>query len=197
MTVKMIVAVDRGNAIGWLDGRLPWQISADMKRFKELTMGSTIVMGNNTFKSLGLPLGLPGRQNVVLSNSMKPTSIGGMMNGDVPTYFRDRDGKGSLHTYVRAHQAALGFQPPDLWIIGGASVYQQAIEFDLVDEIYLTQVDVYSGADVVLPLNLSNEQQFVDEQLKSGVEWYLESKSPMHQTPNGIGFTFLTLKRRR
>ena len=67
MTVKMILAVDEGNAIGWDDGSLPWKIPADMKRFKELTTGHDVLMGWKTFISLRRPHGLPNRTNAVRS----------------------------------------------------------------------------------------------------------------------------------
>ena len=126
MTVKMILAVDHGNSIGWSDGRLPWKIPVDMQRFKELTMGRTVLMGRKTFESFGLPKGLPNRHNVVITENQTlrnhPQSE--------PHYFTNKD---PLATYVRAHQACLGCTPPDLWIIGGATIYQQAIENKLVD----------------------------------------------------------------
>lgn len=190
MTVKMIVAVDRDSAIGWEDGHLPWKISADMKRFKELTTGSTVLMGRKTFESLGRPDGLPNRQNVVLtSDSAKRTP-----HGVHPVWFKD--GTDSLKTFVQAHQACLGCDPGDLWIIGGATVYDEALRMKLVDEIYLTIVDVTSGADVTVSYDLSSWKLFILRQQKDGVKWYLQSISDP-QTTDGVTFTFVHLKRTR
>ena len=144
MTLKMIVAADRGNAIGWSDGRLPWALKSDMRRFKELTSGHDIVMGRMTYLSLGLPNGLPNRRNVVLTK--QPYSEVRGQFGDVEII--------SSFDWIRAHQACLGCQPPDLWIIGGAKVYAEALEKQIVDEIYFTQVEANSGADVTLPFDL-------------------------------------------
>ena len=188
MTVKLIVAVDRNNAIGWQDGRLPWKIAEDMKRFKELTTGSTVLMGRKTFESIGRPNGLPNRQNVVLTTDAGKRTGPGVH----PVWFKD--GTNSLKTYVQAHQAGLGGDPGDLWIIGGATVYDQAIAQQLVDEIYLTIVDVTSGADVVLSFDLCSWKLFMLRQHKDGVEWYLQAIS-QHQQVDGLSFTFITLKR--
>ena len=192
MTVKMILAVDRGNAIGWEDGRLPWKIPADMKRFKELTSGHHVLMGRKTFESLGRPQGLPNRTNYVTSYrnhdsivecdtvAIAKTSVDGAFN---PT------------TWVGAHQACLGCKPEDLWVIGGATLYTQFIQLKLVDEIHLTLVDVNSEADVKLPFDLANWKLFILHQAKDGVQWNLEQISPPQKTDEGITFTFLTLKR--
>lgn len=188
MTVKLIVAVDRENAIGWQDGRLPWKIAEDMKRFKELTTGATVLMGRRTFESIGRANGLPNRQNVVLSTDAEKRTGPGVH----PVWFSD--GPDSLQRYVQAHQAGHGMDPGDLWIIGGATIYDQAIAQQLVDEIYLTIVDVTSGADVLLSFDLSSWKLFMLRQQKDGVEWYLQTISH-HQQVDGLSFSFITLKR--
>lgn len=169
MTVKMIVACDEGNSIGWSSGELPWKIQPDMKRFKDLTMGHDVLMGRKTFESLKSPQGLENRRNIVISNS-RPSSQSGVSQ---PHWFRD--GKDSLRTYIQTHQAGLGLTPPDLWIIGGAQIYDQAIKLKLVDEIYLTQVHTLSGADVTLPFDLYSWKLFVIRQRSEGVTWVMES----------------------
>jgi len=188
--IKMIVAADRNNAIGWLSGEIPWRISADMKRFKELTTGHTILMGRRTFDSLKRPNGLPNRHNVVITNDAslrnKPQ--------DEPHYFRDGDN--SLRTYCQAHQACLGCEPSDLWIIGGATVYNEAIRQQLIDEIYLTKVDTASGADVKLDFNLYDWERFRMDQLQMGVEWYLTDNSLPAYTDDGTEYTFITLRKK-
>lgn len=169
MTVKMIIAVDEGNSIGWRSGELPWKIQPDMQRFKDLTMGHTVLMGRKTFESLKRPEGLENRHNVVISNS-RPSSEPG---DPQPHWFRD--GKDSLRTYIQTHQACLGCTPPDLWIIGGAQIYDQAIRLKLVDEIYLTQVDTLSGGDVTLPFDLYSWKLFAIRQRSEGVHWEMVS----------------------
>lgn len=181
MTVKMILAVDRGNAIGWADGRLPWKIPADMKRFKELTSGTDVLMGRKTFESLGRPDGLPNRKNIVISRN--PVQI--------PSGPCGLDNMNDLGAFVRAHQADGGV----LWIIGGATIYDQAIELQLVDEIHMTLVDDNSGADITLQNDLVNWKMFVLHQAKIGVQWNLEYMSAPGKTDTGLSYTFITLKK--
>jgi dihydrofolate reductase len=156
--IKMIVAIDRSNAIGWKDGRLPWRLPADMKRFKELTTGHTVVMGRTTYQSLGRPNGLPNRRNVVLTR--RPYS-------EVRGQFGDVEIISSLD-WVTQHAEAIrrttdgtDQQPNDIWIIGGASVYEEALAKDIVDEMYVTLVEDDSGADVRLTTDLAAWKLFV------------------------------------
>lgn len=179
MTIKMILAVDRANAIGWQDGRLPWSIPADMKRFKELTINHDIIMGRKTFDSLGRAEGLPKRFNIVVSSNLMG-------------YHMDICPVNDFENMLRTHIEEIG---GDLWIIGGASLYDQAIDLQLVDEIYLTAVDTNSGADVALKNDLVNWKLFVLQQRKLGVEWILDYISDTATTDTGLSYTFITLKK--
>ena len=187
--IRMIVAVDRGNAIGWRNGDLPWRIPADMKRFKELTTGGTVVMGWNTFESLKRPNGLPNRKNIVLTR--KPYSeIRGRTGDQIDIW--------SSINFLTESQRCLGCDPsalPDYWLIGGANVYDQAIRAMIVDEIYLTIVDVASGGDVKLPFDLAAWKLFILQQAKVGVPWSIEGISDPQRSDDGLAFTFLTLKK--
>ena len=176
MTVSLIVAVDRGNAIGWKDGRLPWKIPVDMKRFKELTTGGTVVMGWSTYKSLGRIDGLPNRKNLVLTRRTYPEIRGQFGNVDIIS---------SLDYVLRLE---------DPWIIGGASVYDQALEAGLVDEIYLTLVDESSGADVTLKHDLAAWKLFMLQQAKLGILWHAEVEYP-HTEDTSPNITFVTLRK--
>ena len=62
--ISIIVATSENNVIG-VDNKLPWSISEDLKRFKKLTMGNTVIMGRKTYESIGKPLG--GRVNIIIS----------------------------------------------------------------------------------------------------------------------------------
>lgn len=154
--IKAIVAVDAGNAIGWTDGRLPWKIPTDMKRFKELTTGCTVVMGRTTYQSLGRPNGLPNRKNVVLTT--RPYS-------EVRSQFGEVDIISSLD-YVELQRGV-----EDQWIIGGASVYAEALRRNMVDELYVTLVHGTSGADVTLPFELYSWKLFILRQRAIGNHW--------------------------
>jgi len=179
MTVKMIVAVDQGNAIGHEDGRLPWKIPADLKRFKELTTGSTVLMGRKTYQSLGRPNGLPNRKNLVLTR--RPYS-------EVRGQFGEVDIVSGLE-YVRPW---LGVEGDDLWIIGGAAVYAEALEKQFVDEIYVTQVHVNSGALVSLPFDLFGWKLFVLREQKRGVLWQVRIDDPVPADGDTPAYTYLT-----
>jgi dihydrofolate reductase len=160
--------VDEGNAIGWADGRLPWKIPYDMKRFKELTTNSTVVMGRSTYQSLNLPNGLPNRRNIVLTR--RPYA-------EVKNQFGDVEIISSM-LWVEQHAAAqlrtvagTDREPSDIWIIGGASVYAEALEKQLVEELHVTFVHGDSGADVKLPFELAAWKLFILRQQKLGVHW--------------------------
>lgn len=181
--IRMIIAVDRGNAIGWRDGRLPWRIPHDLKRFKELTSGHTVIMGKNTFHSLGRPAGLPNRMNVLLTSM--PASVAAEKYPEVNT-ISDLD-------WVRATNA---YQPDrQLWLIGGASVYDQALDAHMVDEIYLTLVHDTSGADVTLKYDLSAWKLFVLNEFKEGRLWIVTQYEMIPVTENAPATTYITLKK--
>lgn len=136
MTLIGIVAVSRDLAIG-KDGKLPWHYSADLKFFKETTTGHAVLMGSNTWRSIGRPL--PGRVNIVLSRSR---------NVQVP------EGVLLLDSKPAALEAARN-AATDLYVIGGAQVFRDfADDIDrwLVTEVPLTIDD----ADVYMPRDFLN-----------------------------------------
>lgn len=129
MRINVIAAVAENRAIGFENKLLYW-LPDDLKRFKQLTTGHTIIMGRKTFESL--PKGaLPNRRNVVLSRGV--TSLPGC---DVYASLED----------------ALNHCAPDedIYIIGGASVYEQAMPF--ADRLCLTEVRATpASADAFFP----------------------------------------------
>lgn len=129
MTINMIAAVARNRAIGF-ENKLIYWLPNDLKRFKQLTTGHTIVMGRRTFESL--PKGaLPNRRNVVLTSSVQT-----LPGCDVYS---------SLEAALESCKA-----DENVYIIGGASVYEQA--FRVADRLCLTEVDdVPAEADAFFP----------------------------------------------
>ena len=122
--IHIIVATDRNMAIGYQNKLLFW-LPNDLKRFKELTTGNTIIMGRNTF--LSLPKGaLPNRRNIVLS-TRKDASFPG-----TETY-------SSLEEAIKACK-----EDEKIYIIGGASVYKQALP--LADVLCITEIDAEAPA---------------------------------------------------
>jgi dihydrofolate reductase len=170
--IKMILAVDKNNSIGWSDGRLPWKIPYDMKRFRELTTRNTVVMGFKTFQSLNLLNGLPNRKNIVLTNK----SIHNVLDQIGPNI-----------EIINSLEAIKELQTcsQDIYIIGGASVYAQALEAQIVDELHVTLVHDNSGADVTLPFELYNIETFISEQQEMNVQWQaIKHLRPTVQKPS-------------
>jgi dihydrofolate reductase len=139
--IRAIVAVDLDGAIGWSDGRLPWHLPEDLQRFKQLTIGHTVVMGHNTFKSLNRPLGLPGRQNVVLTSRPEQDF------GEGISIIRSLDDL----TQIVGYDELSG---RETWIIGGAQLYEHALTRGYIDEFHVTIVERHTGADVRLTTDL-------------------------------------------
>ena len=127
--ISIIAAVAKDRAIGYKNKLIYW-LPNDLKRFKALTTGHTIIMGRNTF--LSLPKGaLPNRRNIVLSRSAKA--------------FEGCDVYASLEEALQ-HCA----KDEDVYIIGGASVYQQALP--IADRLCLTEIDdTPAEADTFFP----------------------------------------------
>jgi dihydrofolate reductase len=125
MKLIIIAALSRNRVIG-KDGKLPWHISEDLKRFKRLTTGHTVLMGRKTFESLGKPL--PNRRNVVLTSRTLP---------EVETYPTLADALRALENEEK------------VFVIGGGEVFAQLI--DHADALYLTLVDREVEGDTYFP----------------------------------------------
>lgn len=108
--IALVAALDEARLIG-VGGRLPWHSRADMAQFRALTMGHAVVMGRRTYESIGGPLG--GRTNIVLS--------------------RERDGVPWRESLAEAIEDA-----GDVFVIGGADVFAQALPF--ADSLCLTRI---------------------------------------------------------
>jgi dihydrofolate reductase len=127
--ISIIVAIAENRAIGANNG-LPWKLPNDMKRFRELTTGHTVIMGRKTFESL--PKGaLPNRTNVVLTKNK---------NASFDNCITCNDLKEAIQTYNTG----------ETFIIGGAGIYSQAIDF--ADKLYITLVHhSFENADAFFP----------------------------------------------
>lgn len=128
MTVSIVVAIAENNAIG-KNNELLWYLPTDLKHFKQLTSGRTIIMGRKTFDSIGKPL--PNRRNIVITRSA------GM---EIP-------GAEVVNTLDQA--LALCTTEEEVFIVGGAEIYRQAM--DKTDKIYLTRVHAQYAADAFFP----------------------------------------------
>lgn len=121
MSVTIVVAVGDNGVIG-ADGGMPWPPTGDQKQFKELTWGHPIVMGRATFESIGRPL--PGRTSIVLTHDSGYPLPAGALKAD------------SLDSALKAAHS-LG---EDIFLVGGAQVYREALAADVVDRMVVTHV---------------------------------------------------------
>lgn len=133
--VSIIAAMAEANrAIGWR-GELPWRLPADLAHFRKLTMGHAVIMGRVTWEPIAAR-GLPGREVIVLTRGGPEA---------VPDSQRVR--------VASSLEAALQMAEPDpeIFIGGGASVYEQALAADVVDRMYLTLVEAEVAGDAFFP----------------------------------------------
>ena len=131
MRISLIVAADEDGVIGRA-GELPWRLSADLKRFKQLTLGHHLVMGRKTFESIGRVL--PGRTSIVISRQP-----------DLPLPEGCRLAR-NLDAALAIAEAA---GDAEAFIIGGGEIFEQALP--QAERIYLTAVHVQVAGDVRFP----------------------------------------------
>ncbi len=125
MNLIIIAALTKNRVIG-KDGKIPWHIPEDLKRFKELTSGHTVLMGRKTYESLGRPL--PNRRNVVLTSKA--------LTG--------------VETYSTLAQALQALKDEErVFVIGGGRVFAELLES--ADELRLTIVDRIVEGDTFFP----------------------------------------------
>jgi dihydrofolate reductase len=140
--ISIIVAVSDDWGIG-MKNELLWHIPEDMKRFKQLTMGKTIIMGKRTWESLP-KRPLQGRKNIVLT--------------DIPGEKID----GSVTAYSIDDALAESSSDDEIFIIGGGSVYRQFM--DIADRLYITHVHKSAAADVYFPEPAPGKWEIIESQ---------------------------------
>jgi dihydrofolate reductase len=128
MKLSLIVAISNNGVIGH-QGQLPWYLSADLQRFKRITMGHHIIMGRATYESIDRVL--PGRTTVILSRQPDYAIPGALVAGDLK------------------QACTLASGDDEAFIIGGSSVYESAL--GIVDRIYLTRVRADVEGDTFFP----------------------------------------------
>lgn len=138
--LSLIVAMTENNVIG-RDGDMPWRLSADLRRFKSITMGHHMLMGRKTFDSIGRAL--PGRTTVVISRSA---------TYDDPNVLVAR----SLDEAIE-----LATDDEKVFVVGGAQIYSLALP--KVDRIYLTRIHVELEGDTFFPKLNWGEWNLIDE----------------------------------
>jgi dihydrofolate reductase len=130
--ISIIVAVSENGVIG-RDGGLPWRLSGDLQRFKQLTMGHTVIMGRRTWESIGRQL--PGRRMIVVSRQ--------------PDYKVDVADVVVAANLDAAMQAVRSGGDEEAFVIGGAELYRAALP--IADRLYLTRVRAEVAGDTIFP----------------------------------------------
>jgi dihydrofolate reductase len=148
--INAIVAVTKNGIIG-NSGELPWYLPADLKHFKDVTMGHPVIMGRKTYDSILARIGhgLPGRQNIVVTHS-------------------DTLSSSDIITVASIESALDAAESDEPFIIGGAQIYLLAA--DHVQRWYVTEIDTEIDGDVVLEgfakdefMEVSREDHLADE----------------------------------
>jgi dihydrofolate reductase len=128
MKISLIVAMASNRAIG-INNQLPWHLSADLKKFKKITMGSPILMGRKTYESIGRPL--PGRTNIIISRNVNYQQEGCLVFNEIEQAL----------AYCHSHE--------EIFVIGGSSLYESMMP--LADKLYLTEVKKDFTGDTFFP----------------------------------------------
>lgn len=174
-SIKLIVAVNEKNQIGFKNGRLPWNIPKDLLIFKEKTMGQKVLMGVNTYNSVKhfFPHGFPGRKNLILTHQPAENFLSKI------TVYNQLD--------------ELLEKEDDFWVIGGSQIYDLFLRENLVSEIHLTRVFKQSDADVCLQYDLFDFTNFIKNQKEKGFSWTACKQYDFKDS--SIGFDIYILKK--
>lgn len=135
--IALIVAFDKNQVIG-NKGCIPWRIKGEQKRFKELTTGNVVIMGRKSYEEIGRPL--PNRTTIVIS---------GIKNFDAE----------NCMTAKSVQEAIDMAGDRDIYIFGGARVYEEALPF--VEKMYITEINAEVEGDTYFPE--FDKEQFVKE----------------------------------
>ncbi|KAA9021689.1 type 3 dihydrofolate reductase [Niallia endozanthoxylica] len=127
--ISFIVAMDKNRVIG-KDNQLPWHLPADLKFFKRVTMGHPIIMGRNTFESIGKPL--PGRENIIVTRNKEYV----------------QEGCTIIHSIEELLQMA-SHNNEEVFVIGGAELFQAT--FPMADRLYITRIEEEFTGDTYFP----------------------------------------------
>lgn len=141
MIISLVVAMDEAGGIGKM-GRLPWRLSADLKRFKNLTWGHHLIMGRKTYGSIGRAL--PGRTNVIITRSVTFEAEGCLVAGSLAAALRMAEERGEQEAFV----------------IGGSQIFAQAMP--VAQRLHLTRVHATLDCDVFFPLIKEGDWVVVD-----------------------------------
>jgi dihydrofolate reductase len=156
--MNLIVAVDRDWGIG-LNNDLLFRIKADLRHFRNLTLGKTIVLGRKTLETFPNGKPLPGRTNIILTRQQHFHAEGAIICKDLPELWTALSGK----------------DPDEIFIIGGASVYELLLPY--CHRAYITWIDAATAADCRFP------------ELSGRTDWQLTDPGTW-QTEDQLNFRF-------
>ena len=139
-----VVAMTPEGVIGH-EGDMPWRLSSDLRRFKRLTLGGTLIMGRRTYDSIGRPL--PGRQTIVITRRPQWAA------------------EGTQRAASPAEALAIAGEGP-AYIVGGAEIYRQLLP--QCDQLWLTRVWSNVTGDTTLGLDLSGFQLIEQSRYPAG-----------------------------
>ena len=143
---SLIVAIGKNNEIG-KNNQLLWHIPEDLKNFKKITTGKTVIMGKNTYESIGKPL--PNRVNIVLSRNF--LEIGKKISEDKKKYENETTKLEFFDDFQKVIEKYKDF-PEEVFIIGGGEIYKKSLELGIITRIYMSHVDFSDDeADTYFP----------------------------------------------
>ena len=145
-TLCLIVAAAANGVIG-RNGRMPWHLRAELRYFRQRTLGKPVIMGRKTFQSIGKPL--PGRHNIVITRDAAFNAPGAEIVSSLDA------------AIAAALVAAATSNASEIMVIGGADIFRQALP--LAARVYLTRVDAHPTGDAVFP-DLPEQQWRLIEQ---------------------------------
>ena len=146
MIISLIAAVGKNNVIG-ADNKLPWKLSADLKRFRQITSGKPVIMGRKTFESIGRPL--PNRINIIIT--------------------RDKNYKADSCIVVHSAEEALNAakENEEIMVIGGEQIFKEFLP--KAGRMYLTIIDKKFEGDAYFPEYDGKEwKEFLKEEHEEG-----------------------------
>lgn len=157
--IGVIVALDKNYLIG-KNNQIPWNVPEDLTLFKEKTTGNFIIMGRKTFESIGRPL--PNRVNIVISNTME---------NDFD--FHELTFEELLNKTVIFHSIEEGisfyknFSEKDIFIIGGAKIYQEVISKNIFDKLCISHIEGNFKGDIYFPkINFEDYKNIFEKKYK-------------------------------
>lgn len=179
MELTAIAAVARNGVIG-AGGDIPWSIPEDWKRFKAVTLGTSLIMGRRTFESIGKPL--PGRTSIVITRDPEQAAAetARMAHGEVRP-------AGTHVRYVRTVDEALAGADPDrpVFVAGGGEIYQ--LLWDRLTRLDITEVDVEPAGDTFFPVIDPAEWTEVSRDPHDGFAFVQYARRPARPLATGEG----------